>query len=277
MINFNLFSVFGPIQWTIIIILIVVMIALLASFIYFLYLIIFKPDVSSELSTMEKIFKEEKKRLLSEKRMTEEEIRRHMKDMDNKEERVRKLETEAELMHEELLKQGLKEEEAKRVADMSLEELVVLKNEEMKDVSGDFVINAITRKILIDKEFEVRDDVRDFKVPLAKTTGDIFNRLEPLLQSLTDIEYTEAKGKAGATYKVSGKSFAILYNLGEGNYKLTIKCGPFYGQRLTALYKFFEKAKFPYGMLWFSMNNGGSLELAELLIAISYNIAKAGY
>lgn len=277
----NLLVAVTTVQWIFLGIAALGAVALLCVFVYFIYLMVAKPELKAEIGAMEKLFKEERKRIAAEKEYAKAEIKRSSKVIDEKAEKARKLELETEQMRRELMQQGIREEEAKEIANMTLDQLFALKDKERKDVSGDFVINAVTRKILIDSTFEQRQDVQDFKVPEAKTLDFAPAEVEKYLLSLFEVTHTAPKGKSAATFKILGKTFALLYDLGDGKFKLTVKCGPYYGQRLSQLYpEFFRKATFPYGMIWFNMDNltgGCSFELVRLLVGISYNIAKAGY
>lgn len=277
----SVWDAFSVPQWIFIGILVAGFVVLLCVLLYFLYVILFKPDLKAEIDAMDDVFKEEKKRIKAEKKYADAERKRSAKGIDEETEKARKAEAEAELMRLELMQQGLREEYAREVAGMTLEQLFALKLKESQDMSADFIINAITRRVLIDSEFERRADVDDFKVPLNKTLEFGIADIQSYLSSLSEVAHEGAKGKTADAFKVMGKSFALLYNLGDGKFKLTVKCGPYYGQRLTQLYpEYFGKAKFPYGMIWFSMNSvygECSLELVKLLGYISYNIAKAGY
>jgi len=276
-----------------------------------LYLLVFKPDLKAEINSMDALFREEKKRIIAENKEAQAEIKRSAKEIDAQAKRAQKSENEYELMRSELMQQGLREDEAKEVAGMTLQQLFDLKIKEMNDVSADFIINAITRRVLIDSEFEHRADVKDFKVPVNLTTKFTAKDVEKYLMSLDEVTLGQTKKKPAAakkktasakassdtvnikvdrqeekkpaseTYKVGGKSFALLAAKDGGKFKLTVKCGPYYGQRLSQLYPdFFGKAKFPYGMIWFAVEKSDedcSFELVKLLISISYYIAKAGY
>lgn len=279
--NDILYYLFGTVQGVFILIAAGILIELLLALLYLLFIMIHKPDIKAEIHAMNKAFKEDKKRLEAEKKQADAEIKRNSKEISEEEEKARRFETEAELMREELVRQGLREEEAKEISGMTLEQLFKLKEKERKDMSPFFIINAVTRKLLIDSEFERRKDVDDFKVPVNKTRNFGVSDVEKYLTSLNEATHVSSKGKSADTYKVSDKSFALLYDLGDGKFRLTLKCGAYFGQRLTQLYpEFFQKAKFPYGMIWFSIDNltgGCSFELIQLLGYISYNIAKAGY
>ena len=258
-----------------------IFVVILIVMIYFFYVLVRKPHLRNEIYAKDREYKEEKKRLAAEKKAAEREIAKSSKEMDEKTKNAKKTESEADKMKNELLKQGIKEEEANKMAQMTLIQLMALKKKEATDVSSDFIINAITRRVLIDSTFKAREDVEDFKVPVDVTFEFKIEEVIKLLAKLPDVEISGAGGKKGATYKVLGKTFGILYDLEDNKFRLTLKNGPYYANRLLFLYNnYFEKSKFPYGMLWFSVNNLSkecSLELVKLLITISYNIAKAGY
>ncbi|MCL2817864.1 MAG: hypothetical protein FWD39_05725 [Clostridiales bacterium] len=277
----NLLNFFTTPQLVILGIAAAAFVVLLGLLLYFLYVLIFKPDIKAEIRAMDELFKVERKSIEAEKEFNEAELKRSAKQIDEKAKRTQKLESENERMQIELMEQGIQEELAAEIAEMTLEQLFDLKNKEERDVSDAFIINAITRKVLIDSNFEKRADVEDFKVPLNKTPA-VTGELEKYILSLNDVAHShEDDGKRLTSYKIYKKAFALISHQEDGKFKLTLKCGPFYGQRLTQLYpEFFGRAKFPYGMIWFTADNiedGCSMELMKLVVYISYTIAKAGY
>lgn len=251
-----------------------------AVFFYFVYLLVYKPELKAEIAAKAKQFKQEARRLKAENERNLAELKRSGKEIDQKNKKTTRLEEEIAKMQAELMQQGIEEERAKEISAMSLVQLQALKSKEMTDVSGAFIVNAITRKVLIDHDFERRTDIEDFKVPMNKTTGITTEAVENLLSSLIDVTREGGKGKRAAVYKTVGRSVAFLYDQGDGKFKLTVKCGSYYGLRLSGLYpEFVEKATYPYGMTWFNVTSadGCSLELIKLLVDISYQIAKAGF
>lgn len=252
----------------------------LLVFFYFIYILIYKPELKAEIAAKARQFREEAKRIKAENQRNIAEIKRSGKEIDEKNKKTTLLEDEIAKMRAELMQDGIEEERAREISNMTIAQLLTLKNKEMTDVSPAFIINAITRKVLIDSEFERRTDVEDFKVPLNKTTGVTFETVEKLLSSLIEVAKKEGTGKRAAVYKIGGRSIAFLYNQGDGNFMLTVKCGSYYGLRLEGLYpEFVKKAKYPYGMIYFDLKNKGecSMEIIKLLVEISYNIAKAGF
>ena len=99
------------------------------------------------------------------------------------------------------------------------------------------------------------------------------------IMSLPKVQHTPSMRTA--VYKIKGKTFAMFSNQKiQGRYKLAVKCDPYYAEKLSELYpKNYYKAKFPKGERWYTVedNNDCALEVAKLLIEISYNIAKAGF
>lgn len=276
----NLSAVMNMPQWIFFGILALGVAFFLLVFCYFIYLLVYKPELKAEIAAKARMFKEEQKRIKLENERNMAEIKRSAKEIDEKAKRTSLLEDEIAKMRDELIAQGVEEERAREISNMTLSQLQRLKSKEMTDVSGAFIINAITRKVLIDSEFERRTDIEDFKVPVNKTTAVSLDTVQTYLSSFTDATHSGGAGKTAATYKTDDKSFILLTNHGGGKFKLTVKCGSYYGLRLAGLYpEFVRKAKFPYGMIWFELENTGecSFELIKLLITISYNIAKAGY
>ena len=272
-------AVFSNLQLIIVLILAFFLLVIACIFFYYIYLLVFKPNLRAEINERSRSFALEKKQILQEKKHAEKELLRSEKRIDEKTKKANEDKRQAEQMKQELIAQGIKEAEANKMIVMTLPELLMLKRLEASDLSADFIINAITRRVLIDFKFESRNDVSDFKVPVNITTDFTVGALKSYILSLPDTISFGKGGKSATTFKIGGKAFALLYDNGDA-FKLTIKTGPYYGNRLSQLYpSFFEKAKFPYGMLWFSVAKADdcSLELLKLMTSISYNIAKAGY
>lgn len=267
-------------QWIFFIILAVGVIFFLLVLSYFIHLMVYKPELRAELANKRKLFKEEKRRIKAENESSIAEIKRSALEIAEKRRKALELESETAKMHDELIEQGFEEERAKKIADMTLTQLQTLKDKELTDVSDAFIINAITRKVLIESEFEKRKDLEDLKVPINKTKPVTVEMVEQYLTSLLEVTHKGGKGKTAAAYSTGGLVIALLYNQGDGKFKMTFKCGSYYGQRLSMLYPdFVDKAKFPDEIIWFEIKNTGdcSMELIKLLIDMSYNIAKAGY
>ena len=281
-------GVFTVTEWVILAIVAAIAAALLCALVYFVCVMIFKPDLKAEIRAMSRNLVADKARSEAENRLAEEEIKRSAAEIAEKSERAAEIEAETELMRAELMRQGVVEEQARQIAAMTLDELFVLKGKEKRDVSADFIINAITRRVLIDAEFERRADVTAFKVPANKEPADA-DGVESYIAGLPDAVCANKEGKKTGACKVLGKTFAMLSKKEDGSFKLAVKCGPYYGQCLAGLYPgFFGKADFPYGMIWFKIQSTNdkaqstnkevcSFELVKLLLYISYNIAKAGY
>ena len=272
-------AVFSNLQLIIVLILAFFLLVIAGVFLYYIYLLVFKPDLRAEINERSRSFALEKKQILQEKKNAEKELLRSEKRIDEKTRKANEDKRQAEQMKQELIAQGIKEDEANKMIVMTLPELLKLKRLEASDLSADFIINAITRRVLIDFKFESREDVIDFKVPVNITQDFTTAALKSYILSLPDVVSFGKGGKTATTFKIDGKAFALLYDYGD-SFKLTVKNGPYYGNRLVQLYSsFVEKAKFPYGMLWFSVSKADdcSLELLKLVTSISYNIAKAGY
>lgn len=278
--NVNLFSEIMNIpQWVILGIFVIGIVILLVALIYLLYIMIYKPEIKAELRMVAKQFNEQKKLIVAGTEKERAQIRRSLKEIEEKERTAMKFNTENEILQMELMLQGMKAEDAKHIAGMTLEELLTLKDQEKKDLSGHYIINAITRKVLIDSEFVRRKDVEGFKVPANLTTEFAAEDVENCIKSLYEITHEHNARTKMDIYNIMGKAFA-MFTRRENGFWLKIKCGTYYGQRLTQLYpQFFAKARFPSSMLWFDVlgKDGCSLELVRLLIKISYNVAKAGY
>lgn len=142
-------------------------------------------------------------------------------------------------------------------------------------------VNKVTEKMVLESQLQMDNFYKDIRIPLLVTKNYAINDIDAYLMLKNDIIKKQATGKKPTSYKIGGKSFALLNDLGNGQYKLTIKCGPAYGTKLMEYFKdTISPSLFPYGFLWFSIANEKkslSFELIKLLIDISYAIAKIGY
>lgn len=251
----------------------------LLVFCYFIYKLVYKPDLKAVIANKAGSYKNEAKNIKSENQWNQS-GNRGANEVDKKAGRMTLPGDESAKMRAELMYQGIEEERAIEISNMTISQLQTLKNGEMIDASGAYIINAITRRLLIDTEFERRTDVEDFKVPINKTTYVAHETVEKYLSELLEAEIAGDPEKSPAIYKIDGKTIALLYNLGGGKFQMKFKCGPLYGFLLNGLYpEFIEKSAFPHEMMWFILENKGvySFELIKLLIDISYTIAKAGF
>jgi len=142
-------------------------------------------------------------------------------------------------------------------------------------------VNKSTEKTILESKLQMDNLYKDIKVPLVTTKEYSINDIDTYLMLKKDIFKKQATGKKPTSYKINGKSFALLNDLGDNKFKLTIKCGPAYGTKLSEYFKdTVSPSTFPYGFIWFSVSNEkkhSSFELIKLLIDISYAIAKIGY
>ena len=268
---------FSPLQYVLAGIVTLFLIASLIIFIIFLIKLIKKTEAEKEREKAEEKYKEKIKEIEKERRELERALKKAEKVSDNASSRLEKEQAEMNQMEQELIATGLDAEEAKKYASMSLLQLLKLKNKDNTNIPGDFIVNAITRRITFDYNGEVREDL-DFIVPIAKTKNFSLADIEKCIQSFEGIEKFENKN--GTTYKMEGKSFVMVNAKENHKYRLTLKVGNHYADKLRAvLPETIIKAKFPAGLFWYNVENDEecSLEIAKLLIEISYNIAKAGY
>ena len=177
-----------------------------------------------------------------------------------------------------------KREEEMRImlesTDMTKKELAEYQKRAKTFVAEDFIINTLTNKVLLESQLPMRDDADDCKVPkditMDYTRDEVFKYLEKKDKAVLQ----DSAGKRCEVFKINGTTFAMLFPAdAEGHMRMTFKCGPGYGTKLSAKYckNAIEKAKFPYGLLWFSANNTASLEVIKQLADISYRLAALGY
>jgi len=189
---------------------------------------------------------------------------------------------------EELALQTRKEIEAKEkeleelliVNEMEKKELVIYQKVHGTNVAEDIVVNIITDNTLKKSRFAM-DPSYEFRVPVGEVFSFNAEDIRKYIKSKPKVEISLGTGQKPDTYKVSGKTFAFLYSLETGHYKVSFKCGPKYGHQLSSVFtNNVAKTKFPYGLLWFMVSNETldcSLELIKQLIDISYKIASLGY
>ena len=147
-------------------------------------------------------------------------------------------------------------------------------------VSEDFIINTLTSKVIAESLIVMDENVEDDKVPKDITIQYSAAEVIKYLKNKNKVTFQDNPGKRCDVFKVNGTTFALLYPATDkGKIRLTIKCGPNYGNKLASKYLLasVEKSKFPYGLLWFSVNGTASFEVIKLLIDISYSLAKLGY
>ncbi|MCL2522331.1 MAG: MmcQ/YjbR family DNA-binding protein [Erysipelotrichales bacterium] len=143
-------------------------------------------------------------------------------------------------------------------------------------------INKVTEETLNKSLLTMDPKFSDFKIPLGETIAFSIEEIDKYIANKKNFEKVEASGKKPTSYKINGgKSFTLLIDLGNGKYKIILKCGPAYGAKLIEYFdQTVSTSKFPYGIIWFSVTNEikqPSLELIKQLIDISYEIAKIGH
>jgi len=158
---------------------------------------------------------------------------------------------------------------------------VVVHSQATGDNKLEDAVNKLTEETLTNSTFKMDPFYKDCKIPLTVTKEFSIEEIDQYICNKKNITKVEASGKKPTSFKVKGgKSFALLFDLGNGKYKITIKCGPAYGAKLVEYFKdTVIVSKFPYGIIWFTITNenkDASLELIKQLIDISYGIAKIG-
>ncbi|MCL2522039.1 MAG: MmcQ/YjbR family DNA-binding protein [Erysipelotrichales bacterium] len=143
-------------------------------------------------------------------------------------------------------------------------------------------VNKSTEKTLNGSALVMDAFYKECKIPLTVTKEFSIEDIDQYICNKKNITKVEASGKKPTSFKIKGgKSFALLFDLGDGKYKLTFKCGPAYGAKLVEYFKdTVYVSKFPYGIIWFTISNENkntSLELIKQVIDISYEIAKIGH
>ena len=186
-------------------------------------------------------------------------------------------ETYQDQLLDELKEKGYSNDKAKDISSFTIKKLLALKTDE-NIYPSDFIINLITLRVSEDFIFETRKDVKGYSIVENKTVDHDANHIKEYLDNLNGVKSSNQTGKKLSTYKINGKSFALLSTTKNNNYKVTFKCGTIYAKKIMELYPSkVIKAQFPHGLIWFTITDEVSLELTKSLIEISYTIAKAGY
>jgi len=174
-------------------------------------------------------------------------------------------------------------------ANQSAEKIVEVEKVIYKELPATFgenkledEINKVTEEVLNKSAYAMNASYTDCKIPASENLEYSLIDIDRYITNKINIIKTEASGKKPTSYKIRGKkSFALLIDLGEGKFKITLKCGPAYGARLKEYFKdVVTQSKFPYGFLWFTVSNEvdqPSLELIKQMVDISYELAKIGY
>ena len=208
----------------------------------------------------------------SESALNESRKRINEKKLEVEEAERKRLEAEEEMKRREL--------EIKELLETSEMTRIELKNWQKKAktfVSEDFIINTLTEQVLSKSNLEMRSDITECRVPKDITHKYSYNDVLEYLNNKKKVEFQDNQGKV---FKVNGTTLAFLYQVNDKDeMRVTIKCGPNYAQKLVSKYsnKSVDKAKFPYGLLWFDVNYDASFELVKQLIDISYRLASLGY
>jgi len=166
-----------------------------------------------------------------------------------------------------------------KTAEMTKRELAEYQKREGTQVSEDVAVNALTERVISESKLEADSRFQDCKIPAGRNLV-TFDNLVEYISDKAEVTFAEAVGQKPANYKVDGRTFALLYKVGN-HVKMTFKCGPAYGSKLCKyLPQNVSASKFPYGLLWFTVSNEYAVcsrEIFRQLVDISYKIAKFGY
>ena len=255
----------------------VAMIVLLVMFAVVLYKLFSKSEAAKDRERTELRYNRRTKEYEREKKELERKLQKAETAAEKQARRVERDRAEAEQMERELMASGIAQEDAKQYAAMTLSQLLLIKDSGNGSVPGDFIVNAITRSVVKDCPYEMRDDL-EFRTPVAITKDFNTTALRDYMCAFEDTE--RSGGSRGEVFKINGKSFAMFNTRAGEKFRITVKVGNHYADKLRVAFpETISKAKFPAGLFWYSVENETecSLELAKLMVEISYNIAKAGY
>lgn len=268
-------------------ILFIALIAFIAAcLIFIIILLILKKSqdgghIAQRVERYEKRIEAKREKLESKNAVSQAELERNRKELAEKEREAAEAEAKAAKARQEYL---AKEEELKKLienVEMSKKELAEYQKREGTHVPEDVAVNVLTDKTLAKSALQPDPQFHDCKIPLGKSLNFTGKDVADYISGKHKITYTDAMGHKPANYKIEDKTFAFVYALENDKVRVTFKCGPAYGAKLCKyLGNNVSNAKFPYGLLWFTVSNENapcSLELIKQLIDISYKIAGLGY
>ena len=233
-----------------------------------------------KLAWHEKQMDVKRQSLETEKTYSKAELEKTRKELKEKEDAIKDAEVKAKAAREQLLRSEQAIQNLIMNAEVTKKELAVYQKREGTQVSEDIAINALTDKTLLQSKFAM-EALPDCKIPKGKTMSFTVKNITDYIEKMQDITSEPGVGQKPTTYKVSKMTLALVYSLPNGKMRVTFKCGPAYAAKLCKhLERNISVAKFPYGLMWFTVSNENapcSLELVQHLLDISYRIAKLGY
>lgn len=177
-----------------------------------------------------------------------------------------------------------KKQEIKKLletVEMTKQELAEHQKREGTNIPEDIVVNALTDRMLASSSFEMDATFMDCKLPAEKTLNYTLNDVADYISKKSAITASDSDENKSVNYQIEDNTFAVLFGLPDNKIRLTFKCGPSYGAKLCKHLKYnVSKAKFPSGLLWFTVDNETvpcALERIKQMIDISYRIAGLGY
>lgn len=216
-----------------------------------------------------------------EKAKSQAELEESRKELAEKETAAAAAESRTAVAREQLY---IREQEIRRLletVEMTKIELAEYQKREGTNVPEDIAINALTEKTLAESELAMIPGLYDCKIPSGINFNFTLKDITDYIAMKPKITVNEGVGQKPSNYKVEDKTFAFVTALSNGKMRMTFKCGPSYGAKLIKhLNQNVSAAKFPYGLIWFTVTNETgvcSLELVKQLLDISYKIARLGY
>ena len=206
------------------------------------------------------------------------EIEKEQQRLEDKLRAQEELEASKENKKHELVKQAGIIQNLLVSAKMTKKELDEYQREQKMFVPEDLIINEITNMVLSNSPYEMNESITDCTVVKDVTKTYTDEQVIKYLESKDDV----SSGGSGRydVYKNVGNTFAMLFtNKETKKLCITLKCGPTYASKIETIYnsKKLCKAKFPYGLLWYTVESSVSFEMLKQLIDISYSIAGLGY
>ena len=215
----------------------------------------------------------------AENEVLREELEKERQRLDDKRREEAELAAMTEQRKQELKDQGEIIKNLLASAAMTKAQLEAYQKQENMIVPEDLIINTVTEMALSKSDYEMSHYVADCPIVKDETFSYTSDEIAEYIGAKKDARIS---GTAHCkVFKVEGNTFAMFYPSSEsgGKMRVTLKCGPTYGSKLETVYTAgaVTKAKFPYGLLWYTVDETASLEMVKLLVTISYTIATLGY
>lgn len=274
----------------------IILVSLAAVFLFFGLTFILVSNARSEadgkrmakrVAWYEKQLKVKRRALEMEKEKGEQKLEESRRELEERRKEANDAETKANSTRQQIRQKRQELSELLGNLETTQKELAEYQKRDGTVVPVDVAVNCLTDSLLQKSELPMDSSYSDCRIPKGETFAYALSELTEYLHKKPSISYTAGTGKRPASFKYesknakTGKTFALVSDLGSDKFRMTLKCGPDYGSKLCKhLKNNVQVSAYPSGLLWFTVSNEKnpcSLELAKLLIDISYRIARLGF